>query len=102
MEMHDYQIKLEMHGDEGVTDAQVEDDLERLVVTLIERAPGLALGPAGAIHGTTIELGFTVQAVDTAEMYAKLHDIAVILRDASGVDFATTSARRGDRELALA
>ncbi len=98
----EYQVILEMDIREGADPERVEDDLERLVDLLTEKAAGLALGPAGAIHGATLELLFTVQATDIAEMYAKLHDIAVILRDTGEVDFATTSARRGDRELAFA
>lgn len=101
MAQQDYQITLEMNVGDTSPDA-VEDDLERLVTALIDHAHGLALGPAGAIQGSTLRLLFTVEAVDTAEMYAKLHDIAVILRSASPAEFAATSARRGDRELVLA
>jgi hypothetical protein len=97
----EYQVTLEMDVGAG-TPEQVEDDLERLVVALTDKAAGLALGPAGAIHGPHLELLFTVEATDSAEMYSKLHDIAVILREASDMDFATTSARRGTREFALA
>lgn len=102
MAKQEYQVTLEMNAGADVSPDEVEDDLERLVTALTENAAGLALGPAGAIHGSTLELLFTVVAVDTAEMYSKLHDIAVILRDASEADFTATSARRGDRELALA
>jgi hypothetical protein len=96
-----YNVSLEMDV-EGVNPDEVENALEGFVVLLTGKAVGLALGPAGAVHGGVLELLFTVEAVDTAEMYSKLHDIAVILRDATGVDFAATSARRGDRDLVLA
>jgi hypothetical protein len=104
MAKQEFQVTIEMHVGvgEGVSSDEVEDSLEKLVMLLIENASGLALGPAGAIQGSTIELLFTVEAADAAEMYSKLHDIAVILRDTSGMDFEATSARRGDRELVLA
>lgn len=102
MTNQEYDVKLELDAEKGMSAEEIEDDLVRLVDALTEQAAGLALGPAGAIFGSTIEIGFTVEAVDLAEMYAKLHDVAVILRDTSGVEFAATSARRGDRELALA
>jgi hypothetical protein len=100
--LQQYQVTFEIHVGEGVSPEGVEDQLERLVIVLIEKAAGLALGPAGAVHGSALELLFTVEAADAAEMYSKLHDIAVILRDTSEIDFAATSARRGDRELVLA
>lgn len=102
MANQEYQVTLEMHADDGVSVQEVEDDLERLVVALIEQAHALALGPAGAIHGSTLEVGFTVEAADLAGLYSKLHDIAVILSDTTKMDFTATSTRRDDRELVLA
>lgn len=103
MTTQEYEIKLELDPAAGVSAAEIEADLVRLVDALTNHAAGIALGPAGAIFGSRIELGFTVEAPDLAEMYTKLHDVAVILRDTSGVEFvATSAARRDDRELALA
>ena len=102
MEKPEYRVTLEVHARDEMSPEAIEDDLERLVAALLEKASSLALGPAGAIHGSTIEVAFTVEATDTAELYAKLHDIAVILRDHANVDFSATSARRDDREFALA
>jgi dihydroxyacid dehydratase/phosphogluconate dehydratase len=93
-------FELEVEGD--ATPEEIEDHLARLVTVLTEKAAELALGPAGAIHGSTLELLFMVEAADAAEMHAKLHDIAVILGTTPDVDVARTSARRGDRDLVLA
>ena len=98
----EYQVTLELNAGAGVGEQEVESDLVRLVDALSDEASELALGPAGAIHGSILEVGFTVEAADTAELYSKLHDIAVILRRTVNIDFTATSARRDDRELVLA
>lgn len=99
VETQEYQVTLQMNVGDDADPETAEGDLDRLVTVLTDDAAGLALGPAGAIRGGVLELLFTVKATDAPEMYSKLHDIAVILRDRGEIDFSATSAHRGDREL---
>lgn len=101
MHTDDYEVSLELLAP-ALSEQQIEDLLVRLVDLLTEEASELALGATGAIDGSVLELLFTVQAVDMADLYAKLRDVAVILRDSAGLDLASTTTRRGDRELAFA
>jgi len=96
-----YEVSMELTSPD-LNAEEVEELLVRLVDLLAAKASGLALGPTGAIHGSALELLFTVEAVDTAELHSKLRDVALVLRDSGGIKFADTSARRGNRELALA
>jgi hypothetical protein len=66
---------------------------------LNDEAAGLALGPVGAIHGSKLELIYSLEADDTADLYSKMRDVAVLLSEHGGIDLFASTARR---ELALA
>ena len=101
MRTDEYEISMELTAPR-LSAPEKEDLLAHLVELLTTEAAGTALGPVGAIHGPVLELLYTVKAADTAELYDKLREVAIILRGSAG-DFAATSARRGGkRELALA
>lgn len=101
MRTDEYEISMELTAP-GLSAEKTEDLLAHLVDLLTRDAAKLALGPVGAIHGPVLELLFIVKASDTAELYDKLREIALILGASEG-EFAATSARRGGkRELALA
>jgi hypothetical protein len=100
---HEFQVSIEFDLGEALAPDEVEIQLDRLVSVLAKKAAGLALGPAGAIHGPKIELLFTLEATDATELSSKLHEIAVVLEDTdAGIDFAALSTRREERDLVTA
>jgi hypothetical protein len=103
MRTDEYEVSMELTAP-GLRADKKEDLLAHLVELLTVDAAEFVLGPVGAIHGPVLELLFTVKATDTAELYDKLREVALILGGSAG-EFAATSARRGKRgkrELALA
>ena len=73
-----YQVSLESRAPD-LSPEDVEDRLVCLVDLLVEDASGLALGPAGSIHGSVLELLFTVEAVDIAELCSKLRELMLVI-----------------------
>jgi hypothetical protein len=92
-----YEVSLELKTVD-LGPEEIEDGLVGLVDLLLEKASSLALGPVGAIHGSELELLFTVEAKDAADLHSKLREIVLVLQ-AAGIELSATSARR---EFALA